>query len=278
MNTQLKTTHNEAEQQLTARISKGNDLLSTLPKITNDNELQTVKTEFKKWDDYNRDLLGTLFTTNEIRDGYKDAHFINIGIPEKTKGWEKVNQLKGGITLLLNELESIKDRLKIFPSDASDKPTPVPSANVGSKKVFIVHGSDAGAKETVARCLEKLGLDAVILHEQRNQGQTLIEKFEKNAAESSFAVVLLTPDDKGFSTDAPHFGRPRQNVILELGYFIGKLGRDKVCALYKSDTEIPSDIHGIVYVPFDEHDAWKTKLAKELKSAGFQINSNALLV
>jgi len=100
--------------------------------------------------------------------------------------------------------------------------------------VFIVHGHDEAACEAAARFIEKLGLIAVILHEQPNQGRTLIEKFEAHSG-VAFAVVLLTPDDIGATAANPKARRPRarQNVIFELGFFVGAIGRRRVCALYK---------------------------------------------
>ena len=93
-----------------------------------------------------------------------------------------------------------------------------------------------------------------------------------------FAVVLLTPDDLGraktASEDQP---RARQNVILELGYFVGLLGRDKVCALLKGGIEMPSDYVGTVYINWDAANAWKLELAKELKAAGYDIDFNQAL-
>ena len=103
----------------------------------------------------------------------------------------------------------------------------------------------------------------MILHEQPNQGRTIIEKFEAHA-DVDFAIVLLTPDDVGGSKEGQLQPRARQNVILELGYFIGKLGRNNVCAVKLGDLEIPSDIIGVIWTPFDPHGAWKTALAKEL--------------
>lgn len=278
MNIKLKTTHNEAEQQLTARISKGNNLLLKLPKITNDNELQTAKTEFRKWDDYNHQLLRKLFTTDELYSDYGLAHPVRIGrLLQKQNALQEIDELKEETKLLLSKLESIKEQLELFSSISPENPIPVSPANAESKRVFIVHGHDNASKEAAARLLGQLNLEYVILHEQPNQGRTIIEKFKKNASESSFAVVLLTPDDKGFNADTKYLGRPRQNVIFELGYFIGKLGRNRVCALYKSGTEKPSDIDGVVYVTFDESGAWKTALTQELKSVGFPINFNDLL-
>ncbi len=110
----------------------------------------------------------------------------------------------------------------------------------GSNKVFVIHGRDDGTKNTVARFLEQLKLNPVILAEQSNQGHTIIEKFEQHA-QVRFAVALLTPDDAGsLQGDTSNLSpRARQNVIFELGFFIGRLGRKGVCALTKGDVEIP---------------------------------------
>ena len=145
-------------------------------------------------------------------------------------------------------------------------------------RVFIVHGHDGEAKEGLARFLEKLGLEPVILHEKPNSGYTIIEKFEVYS-DVGFAVILLTPDDVGaLATSASKLaGRARQNVILELGYFLGKLGRDRVCALYRDGVELPSDYQGVLYVEIDNAGAWKTKLAQELIQAKFSINISALV-
>lgn len=142
-----------------------------------------------------------------------------------------------------------------------------------SNGVFIVHGHDGEMQQSVARVVEKLGLNAIILHEQTDTGQTIIEKLEKNA-DVGFAVVLLSPDDVGrkYGEELRHERpRARQNVILELGYFIGKLGRDRVLALKKekTDFELPSDLLGVIYTPYDHPGgAWRLTLVRELQQAG----------
>lgn len=147
-----------------------------------------------------------------------------------------------------------------------------------SRRVFVVHGRDEGKREAVARFLTQLNMEPIILHEQPSKGQTLIEKIEHNS-DVGFAVVLLTADDlgclKGNINDLKP--RARQNVVFELGYFFGLLGRKRVCALYESGVERPSDIEGVVYIPLDDHGGWKTTLAKELKAAGFEIDAARLL-
>lgn len=146
------------------------------------------------------------------------------------------------------------------------------------QRVFVVHGHDESAKEIVARFLHKLGLKPIILHEQTNSGHTIIEKFE-DSAKVDYAVVLLTPDDVGsIATDTTlQKFRARQNVILELGYFMGRLGRSKVCAIRKGDVDIPSDYQGIIYIDFDQGGAWKTRVAQEIVHAGLTIDLEGLL-
>ena len=145
-----------------------------------------------------------------------------------------------------------------------------------SRKVFIVHGHDDGARETVARFLERIGLEAIILHEQANQGRTIIEKVVAHS-DVGFAVVLLTPDDEGCVKGGTPEPRARQNVLLELGYFIGRLGRDKVCALKRGTVEIPSDFAGVVWEAMDDNGGWKQALARELEAAGHSIDWNKLM-
>lgn len=145
-----------------------------------------------------------------------------------------------------------------------------------TKKIFVVHGHDEGARESVARFLEKLGFQPIILHEQANKGRTIIEKVEANS-DVSFAVVILTPDDEGASKGGTPEPRARQNVLLELGYFIGRLGRDKVCALKRGAVEIPSDFAGVVWEPMDAGQGWKQALGRELQAVGHAIDWNEVM-
>lgn len=139
------------------------------------------------------------------------------------------------------------------------------------KRVFIVHGTNAEWKERVARFMLQIDLTPIILHEQASSGATIIEKIE-NFADVAFAVVLLTPDDVGGACKDSLRPRARQNVVAELGYFIGKLGRNRVAALQAGDVEIPSDFNGVVYTPLDNNNGWKIILAKELITAELDVN------
>ncbi len=145
-----------------------------------------------------------------------------------------------------------------------------------NKRVFIVHGHDDKVKLDVSNFLRKLGLEPVILHEQANQGKTIIEKIE-DYTNVGYGIVLYTPCDKG-GTAATDFEnmkfRARQNVIFEHGYLIAKLGRNRVCALVDGDIELPSDIGGVLYVTYPSD--WELKVGKELLNVGYNINLNNL--
>jgi len=147
-----------------------------------------------------------------------------------------------------------------------------------TKKVFIVHGRNDALKNSAARFLTRLNLEPVILHEQPNKGRTIIEKFFDHS-DVGFAVVLLTPDDKGGSADGALESlrfRARQNVIMELGFFLGRLGRERVAAIYDNEVEMPSDYSGVLFLPYDDAGAWQFPLAKEIRAAGIAVDLNRL--
>jgi predicted nucleotide-binding protein len=146
-----------------------------------------------------------------------------------------------------------------------------------SRRIFVVHGRDGEHRETVARFLQQLGFEAVILHEQPNKGRALITKFREIAADIGFAIVLMTPDDVGGLREGggEQQLRARQNVIFELGFFIGALGPERVAALISGQVERPSDFDGVVYIPLDGE--WRLPLCRELRAAGYDVDFNKVL-
>lgn len=190
---------------------------------------------------------------------------------------EAQRKFAAGIPQSVTMLEGLVARLEEKRHDVAE---PVESERTrpavqSTRRVFVVHGHDEQAKLATARFLENLRLEAIVLSEKPNEGRTIIEKFEHHA-DVSYAIVLLTPDDVGAPEAEPATTRPRarQNVILELGYFIGRLGRARVCALYKDGVELPSDLHGVLYVQMDAGDGWILKLAKEMKATGLDVDLN----
>ncbi len=275
----LKESQESSHQKIEAQIDKGYQLQHL--DIRSEDELKKAVAECKKWSDYNKTLLSTLFTSSSAADRYSSFHYqrpvgsatnplVNPSLQEQ------LNRYHERVTTSLNSLEGIRDELELIPEQhphSSDQDT------AKGNKVFVVHGRDINAAEAIARAVEKLGLEAVILHENPDEGRTIIEKLEESAKNASFAIVLFTPDDVGALKEEADKGsnpRARQNVIFELGYFIGKLGRKQVCSIYQGKVESPSDIDGLLYVEMDEHGAWRQKLAKEIESAGIPIDRSKL--
>jgi len=172
----------------------------------------------------------------------------------------------------------LRSRLSEMEEETQDTEKSLDRSNaerpVNSRKVFVVHGHDHGSKETVARFLAKLDLDPIILHEQADKGRTVIEKFE-DYSDVQCAVVILSPDDIAYAKSDPakQEERARQNVILELGYFIGRLGRDRTFALLLNGVSQPSDLGGILYISMSDG-SWRMKLVRELKEAGIEVDAN----
>ena len=146
------------------------------------------------------------------------------------------------------------------------------------EKVFIVHGHDHAARDTVEDFVDNWGLTPTVLDEQPNKGRTIIEKFEEQADEVSFAIALLTPDDVGASKKNRSDLKPRarQNVIFELGYLFKAVGRQRVCILYKEGVELPSDVQGVVYVPMDDAGKWREKVIREMKAVGILVDKDKI--
>lgn len=275
---QLTVSREDAEAKIRDRLEKGQALLQCA--IHSEDALEEAWQNFRKWSDYNRELLTRVFTNSTIADEYNAfaafASFINPSLDQEIDSYQAV--LKAKIT----RLESLLERLELIPIASDIQParqqaTPRISSEQGNR-IFVVHGHDETARETVARFLTQLGLAPIILHEQTNAGRTIIEKLEHHSS-VDFAVVLLTPDDVGALAKTPDQlqERARQNVVLELGFFIGKLGRKRVCALHKGALELPSDVLGVAYLPMDGAGAWKLPLAKELREAGFAFDLNKAL-
>ena len=154
------------------------------------------------------------------------------------------------------------------------------STNSGNRKIFVVYGHDEIARTQLEALLRRWDLGPIILDQQASGGQTIIEKLEEYSQEVGYAIVLATPDDEGKSkSEDAYKSRVRQNVVLELGMFLAKLGREKVAILLKEDKEFekPSDIHGLIYIPFDKKvDEVALNLIRELSNQGYNIDSSRI--
>ena len=149
-----------------------------------------------------------------------------------------------------------------------------------NRKIFVVYGHDEIARTQLEALLRRWDLEPIILDQQASGGQTIIEKLEEYGSDVGYAIVLATPDDDGKAkSETVYKSRVRQNVVLELGMFFAKLGRKRVAILLKeaADFEKPSDIQGLVYIPFrDKVDEVALSLIRELSRQGYKIDTTRI--
>lgn len=271
---ELKISKEEAEQKLKERIEKGNELLEK--SISNYEELEKL---FDKWDDFNNELLKRIFTTDEYQNVYmySESTICFSSFYGEPSYSEKIEKLKKAIRDKNNYLETLIEKLELIPVvDSIVNNSPLINYK-DSKKVFIVHGRDELAKTNLEVLLQEMGLETIVLHRQADEGQTVIEKFEKHGSDVGYAFILLTPDEIAYlahedsllDSERQKEKRARPNVIFEFGYFVGKLGRNRVCCLYTSGVTLPSDLNGFVYKQYNssvEEIAWS--IQKDLKAVG----------
>ena len=249
--------------------------LDAIPKLKN---LRRNSSEFKKWRRNTEvAIIKTFGSDSSHISTFKNIRFSPGALFAGMSNSAFQKAYARGLESVAPILESMIEEIEEYWEDGNQTPTPIPSEiheneQINTNEVFIVHGRDEGTKSTVARFLEKLALKPIILAEIPGQGRTIIEKFEQHA-QVGFAIILLTPDDvgspRGDENDLSL--RARQNVIFELGFFIGSLGRERVRALINGKVEIPSDYAGIEYIPLNNSSEWKLQ---ELQSAGLEVDAN----
>jgi predicted nucleotide-binding protein len=254
---------------LKGQIEKANQLIASRP-LSSDN--------YSSWELLTRNFLEKAFGINSpnVSSVMNVGKFGSFPMNPGENWWEnhRANSLQTQIKKLEGLIELLQTEIQLDQSHIIQQ-----HESPSGHRVFLVHGHDEKILHESARFLEKLQQDIVILREQPNKGRTIIEKFE-DYADVGFAIVLLTADDRGGKAANPYEEqkrRARQNVILELGYFLGRLGRNRVCALFAPGVEIPSDYSGVLYVPLDDQGAWRLSLAKEMKAAGLSIDMNLAL-
>jgi len=190
----------------------------------------------------------------------------------------EIEKYKGHIDKCVAQLNVYRERIVNFWTDDADSKPLEKNRITESNSIFVVHGHNELMKNEVTSFLRRNKLDVVVLHEKPNKGRTIIEKFEAYSQVGA-AVIIISADDEMRLGHKSIF-RPRQNVILEMGFFIGKLGRDKVIAIYQDnhdkEIEILSDYKGVLYIPFDINTRWKHELANELREIGYKIDMNKI--
>jgi len=247
-------------------------------------DVEQFRKRINKWQITSKEILIRAF-------GESHRHVLAFSetITRKNIGFNYKQEFKHEVNQGLGILESVSETLMLDLDNISNLETvDIVEQQSLSEDIFIVHGHNEEMKQSVARVLRDLGLNPIILHEQPNGGKTIIEKFESNTTQITFAVILLSADDLAASLEEinsikgdevyQHLEkRARQNVVFEMGYFAGKLKRANVFFLLQDGVAKPGDLDGIVYTPYDSARAWRFELVKELRNAGYKVSADQVL-
>lgn len=272
----------EANKRIEDRIGKGKAIKEI--SINSQGALEAAKNEYWKWNDYNTEMLRRMFSTEEIAEEYK--RWIGIGVVTMREPplAEEIRDFHDDIDKKIHRLESIAERLELIPLSEHlqlhYEAASEPAVSTETKKVFIVHGHDEIAKTSLEIFLREIGLDPIVLHRKADQGLTIIEKLEKHSA-VGYAFILLTPDEIAYLKDQESKPdeerkkeyRARANVVFEFGYFVGRLGRSRVCCLHTGDVTLPSDVSGMIYKKYNEKvEEVGYSIIKDLKACGYNLD------
>jgi predicted nucleotide-binding protein len=280
-NTPTELIHSKTDfnKVLDERIASGEELYNR--PVQTQADFDKNKEDYYSWSDYNSEYLKQAFNkeNNEYRKSYDDVGSFFFGsLGGRNSPAQELKDFKDRINNKVSNLKKLRAKTDLLKTSLAESVVSNKSAiELDKSQVFIVHGHDDVAKTKTARFVEKLGFEAIILHEQASSSKTIIEKIEEYS-NVGFGIILYTPCDIGGKQIAnPDLkSRARQNVVFEHGFLIGKIGRSNVCALVKGDIETPNDISGVVYVPMDDADAWRYTIARELKKAGYDIDMNKI--
>jgi predicted nucleotide-binding protein len=278
---ELLVSRQEAKAKLEDRIQKGRDLRQL--QITSGSALESAKNEYSKWSSFNVELLNRIFSSDKFAKEYSWWGAVVMGYHEPSLG-EKIAELHKDIDEKIHRLDSIIARLELIPVNSSAPAAPASTrsdtaSRTKTKKVFVVHGHDEVAKTNLEVFLNEIGLEPIVLHRQADEGLTVIEKFEKHS-DVGYAFILLTPDEIAYvraeedkdDRERKKELRARPNVIFEFGYFVGKLGRSRVCCLYTGNVNLPSDVSGMIYKKFNTNiDEVAYSIIKDLKASGYSV-------
>lgn len=252
----------EAESKLKKRLEEGTEIRNT--SVNNEHDLEALNQQFKNWSEFNIELLSRIFNNDEIKNEYKYAHGSSRIVPNANALWGSnrfpalYENFINHINAKLNKLGSLINRLELIPESVPSEISETEALEKREfdkkniKNIFIVHGHDElNLLKLKEQLRNKWNLEPVVLSSKPGKGRTLIEKFEEEAKKASYAIALFTPDDIVLVKN-DEYSQSRPNVIFELGWFYGRLGRQNVCILFKEGTRIHSDLNGISRIQFKE--------------------------
>lgn len=263
----------KAKQQIEKLIEIGNGFTyENFSRKSTNGYPNSLAPEWVSWETRCRGIIEKLFGK-----GSAQYNAMQTAMNTDVLGWDrdrfelKRNYITGTLHTAIEILE--EDTFNELSSNKAEAPGKL------SNKVFVVHGHDEIAKTSLEIFLKEIGLEPVVLHRQADEGQTIIEKFEKHS-DVGYAFILLTPDECAYLSAQSGLPdskrnteyRARPNVIFEFGYFVGKLGRNKVCCLHTGSVSLPSDISGMIYKGYKSSiDEIAYSMIKDLKAAGYKL-------
>ena len=252
-------------------IDKISILIKELEKLQYSDDV--IENEYKKWNRKSWRYIENIFGKNSQH----ISEQMNITFEDSAMYYGSANDDRNAFISGQKEMKSLLESFIEEIEEWSGTTVVKVAEQVEVKdktKVFIVHGHDDALKEQIARFIEKLDLEAIILDERASGGKTIIEKIE-HYSNVSFGIILYTECDIGGKDLDSLQPRARQNVVFEHGYLNGKIGRENVVALIKGNVEKPNDISGVVYI--STFDNWQIKLAREMKESGYSINMDKII-
>jgi len=272
-NDRLRMPRGVARTRLERCLVDGDRISSSVPARLDRRTAEAWTNDADRWLSVTRHALFATYSNHEPVQEFSLAAVTALTLFAETEA-EKIELRAAGIRRALNVLRGLTERLEY----AEEVVGMIDASTIPPSGVFLVHGH-SDVRHEVARFLDRIVTGGVtILEEKPRRGRTIIEQFEEHAANARFAVVLLTGDDEGRERGTDEMKpRARQNVILELGFFIGRLGRQRVALLYEEGVELPSDMSGVLHLPLDRPGAWKARLATELHASGLAIQLDKLV-
>lgn len=274
-------TKTEVLGKLNTLLEKANKLPDYQPNTNQEyykwyRKIENVLEQIPYMTKYSIEFQNLKFKDNPMQQGF-DIAWKSTG--ELDRYNKSIKDSIALIEIVIDMVEEWDDNISFNIQTTKHENTTVNIINVShdkpKTKVFIVHGHDELAIAQVSEVLRKLNLEPIILKDEPSKSNTIIEKIERLSDEVGFGIVLYTACDIGGKDTDSLQPRARQNVLLEHGYLMAKLGRENTLAL-KGSIETPSDIQGLVYTTMDEHKAWQYKVVDELKASGYNVSKDRI--
>jgi predicted nucleotide-binding protein len=275
----LKVAVTEASNRIGRQTQAGLDLGRRTTDLTTDAGAAKWRADYVRWCQVTETMLTATYEDEDALRQFQGAIAVRHIIAIERSALEQAHQDYERLTRAINVLQGLQEGLVYVqgpdaPAFSAALDEGIIVTEKGPASIFVVHGHSETLRHLVVRVIERsTGVDVTILGEEEVAGLTVLEKFEQFAGAADFAVVLLTADDRGGPAGENIWkDRGRQNVVFEMGWFFGHLGRDRVAVIYDETVELPSDLNGLAYIPNDPGGVWKQRLGKQLQNAGFGVD------